>query len=147
MQRELRHNAKVARAISAVAIGTTGNGKTSGIIDRFGYQGVEFLFNYGTVVATNAVITPLLTESDTTGGTFTSVADADLIGTELLAGVGATASRVSAVSKNVVKQLSYIGAKRYLKVKVSSTVTAGPPIGVEALLHSPSHAPVTATQL
>jgi hypothetical protein len=37
----------------------------------------------------------------------TSVADADLLGTELLAGVGATATRTSAVSKNVFKRIGY----------------------------------------
>jgi hypothetical protein len=147
MFRDLRHNVKAVRAISAVAIGTTGTGKTSGIIDRLGYQGVEFVFNYGTITATNAVFTPNLTECDTTGGSFTSVADVDMLGTEAAAGIGATASRVSGVSKNTNKQLSYLGAKRYLKVKVASTVTAGTPVGVDALLHSPNHAPVGATEL
>lgn len=152
MQREFRHNVKAKRLISAVAIGATGTGKTSAITDgdRLGYQGVSFLFDYGTVTATNAVFTPLLTECDTTGGTFTSVADADMLPNsagEAGAGLGATAARVSQVSKNVVKQLDYTGAKRYVKVKLSSTVTAGTPVGVTMLLHSPSHAPVTATQL
>lgn len=147
MQRDLHHNVTVARAISAVAIGTTGTGKTSVIVDRGGYQGVEFIFNYGTITATNAVFTALLTECDTTGGSFTSVADADMLGTEAAAGLGATASRVSGVSKNVNKKLGYIGAKRYLKIKVSSTVTAGTPIGVDALLHSPNHGPAGSTQL
>lgn len=147
MQRDLHHNITVARAISAVAIGTTGTGKTSGIVDRAGYEGVEFIFNYGTITATNAVFTPLLTECDTTGGSFTSVADVDMLGTEAAAGLGATSSRVSGVSKNVNKKLGYIGAKRYLKVKVSSTVTAGTPVGIDALLHSPRHAPAGATEL
>lgn len=150
MMRDLHHNVTVARAISAVAIGTTGTGKTSNFIDRAGYQGVEFIFNYGTITATNAVFTPVLTECDTTGGTFTSVADADMIpnsGGEVAAGVGATATRTSGSSKNATRKLGYIGAKRYLKVKVASTVTAGTPIGVDALLHSPNHAPAGATQL
>lgn len=138
-----RHNSiKYVRAVSPVAIGTTGTGKTSNAIDRAGYEGVEVIFDYGSVTATNAVFTALLTEGDTTGGSFTSVADADLIGTEAAAGLAA-AVRVSGTTKNVTKQVGYIGNKRYLKAKVSSTVTAAAPIGITMALVNPRHMPVS----
>jgi|SRR5581483_92504 len=142
MKRDLHNNIAVKRGISAVAIGTTGTGKTTPAIDTAGYQAIEFLINYGTVTATNAVFTALLTEGDTTGGSFTSVADADMLGLEANVGLGATASRVSGVSKNCVKRLGYIGFKRYVKLKVSSTITAGTPIGIDAILGRPQNAPV-----
>src|SRR6266403_65015 len=74
--------------VAPVAVGTTGTGKTGKVIDTQGYGGVEFLVAYGTVTATNAVITVTCLEGAVTG-TLTSVADGDLQGTELLAGLAA----------------------------------------------------------
>jgi hypothetical protein len=147
MQPDLYHGVTPKVALPLQTVGTTGTGHTSPIIDRLGYQGVLFLLDYGSVTATNATITPTLTECDTTGGSFTSVADIDMLNTELGAGIGATATRVSGVSKNVVKKLSYRGAKRFLKIKEVPTVTAGAEFGIDYLLHSPSHAPAGATEV
>jgi hypothetical protein len=150
MQPDLYHNVTAKVALPLQTAGTTGAGHTSPVIDRLGYQGVLFLFDYGSVTATNATVLPTLQECSTTGGTFTSVADADMLpssGGEALAGIGVTSSRVSGVSKNVVKKLSYRGALRYLKVKVIPTVSAGVEIGVDYLLHSPSHAPAGAAEV
>lgn len=139
---DFHHSFSVARGIEPIAVGTTGTGKTSVAIPRDGYGGVEFIFEYGTVTATNAVFTVLLTECDTTGGTFTSVADADMLGTELTAGLAAAATRTSGTSKNVKKKLGYIGGKSFVKVKLSSTVTAGTPVSVTPLLFNARHMPV-----
>jgi hypothetical protein len=130
---ELHNNIRPIRSISPVAAGTTGTGKTGTIIDRQGYAGVEFLFDYGTVTATNATITVTLLEGDVTG-TMTSVADADLIGTEVLAGLAAAATRTSGVSKNVTKRLGYKGIRRYVQPKMVNTVTATTPIAATAIL-------------
>lgn len=143
MKFDIHNNIYAVRAISPVAIGTTGTGKTSAAIDTAGYNGVEFLVNYGSVTATNAVFTVLLTECATTGGSFTSVADTDLIGTESAAGLAAASARTSGTTKNVTKRVGYIGNQRYVKIKVSSTVTAGAIIGADALLHSPRNAPTS----
>jgi hypothetical protein len=141
---DLHHNVQLARAISAVAVGTTGTGKTSSIIDRQAFGGVEFIINYGTVTATNATITPTMLECATTGGTFTSVADSDMLpqsGGELAASLVAAATRTSGTSKNFSTKLGYIGKLRYLELKLVPTVTATTPISVDALLHNPRHAP------
>ena len=127
--------------IAAVAIGTTGTGQAGKIIDTQGYGGVEFIFNYGTITATNAVFTPVCKEGDVTGA-MTSVADADLLGTELLAGIAAGTPRTSGVNKNVTKRLGYKGYKRYVQIsKLSSTITAATPVSVSAVLHTPNVAP------
>jgi hypothetical protein len=139
---DLHNNLKRVRSISPVAIGTTGTGKSGVIVDRAGYEMVEFELDYGTITATNATITVVVKEGDVTG-TMTSIADADLIGTEAAAGIAAAATRTSGVSKNVSKRLGYKGKKRYVQVsKMSSTVTAGPPIAATVLLSMPRHAPV-----
>lgn len=138
------HNVVTAlNCVPPVAIGTTGTGQAGKIIDTQGYGGIEFLIGYGSITATNAVYTVVVKEGDVTG-TMTSVADADLLGTELLAGVAATTPRTSGVSKNVVKRIGYKGAKRYVQLaKISSTITAATPVSVVALLHSPNVAPTS----
>ncbi|NGO50438.1 hypothetical protein [Allomesorhizobium camelthorni] len=141
--RDLHNNINIIRAVSPVAIGTTGTGKTSGAIDLQGYDAAEVEISYGTVTATNAVFTALITECDTATGTFTSVADADLLGTEADAGLAAAATRTSGTTKNVSKRVGYIGTKRYIKAKVSSTVTAGTPIGVNVIRGRPHRRPTT----
>lgn len=123
--RDLHSNIRVTRAISPVALGTTGTGKTSVVLDRAGYDSVEFIIGVGTVTATNATVTPVLKECATSNGSFTSVADADLLGTESAAGVAAAATRTSGTSKNVTKKLGYRGNKRYLTLGLVNTVSAG----------------------
>jgi hypothetical protein len=130
--RDLHNNINAIRCVSPVAIGTTGTGKTGKPVDLAGFEGAEIVLDYGAITATNAVFTPVIFEGDVTGS-MTSVADADLIGTEAAAGVGATGTRTSGVSKNVTKRVGYKGAKRYVNAKLSSTVTAGTPIAVTVL--------------
>jgi len=127
MARDLHNNIKAVRSIAPVAVGTTGTGQTGKVVDRAGYEGVEILASYGSITATNAVFTLTIKEGDVTG-TMTSVADADLLGTEANGSIAAAATRTSGVSKNVVKRVGYIGAKRYVSASIKSTVTAAPPV-------------------
>lgn len=129
---DLHSNMKVLRGVSPVAIGTTGTGQVGKIIDRQGYGGLEFIVAYGTITATNAVYTVVVKEGDVTG-TMTSVADADLIGTEALAGLAA-AVRTSGTTKNVSKKIGYRGSKRYVQCGVKSTVTAATLVSIDAIL-------------
>ncbi len=138
--RDLHNNIKAIRAISPVAVGTTGTGQVGKIIDRKGYRGVEFILGYGSITATNAVFTVTVKEGDATGA-MTSVADADLLGTESAAGIAAGV-RVSNSNKNVSKRIGYIGTKRYVQCGIKSTVTAAVPVSAEAVLHAPYEAPV-----
>lgn len=133
---ELHNNIAVRRVVSPVAIGTTGTGKTGAIIDRQGYGGVEFLVAYGTVTSSTAVFTVTVKEGDATGS-LTSVADADLVGTEAAAGLAAGA-RTSGTTKNVTKKVGYKGSKRYVQANISSTATAGTPVGIDAVLFNPA---------
>lgn len=146
-QLDLHNNLKFVRVISPVAVGTTGTGQTGKIVDRSiggGFQGIEFLLAYGTVTATNATVIPTILEGDVTG-TMTSVADSNMIpnaGAELAASIAAAATRTSGTSKNVQHKIGYIGTKRYVTAKVISTVTAGPPVAVYAVLGNANIRPV-----
>jgi hypothetical protein len=142
MMRDKHNNLKAANGTHAVAIGTSGTGKTTAAVDLNGYSGVEFFIDYGAVTSTTAVFTVLMTEADATNASFTSVADQDLLGTETDAGLGA-GTRTDGSTKNVTKKVGYKGNKRYVKVKVSSLGTAGTPIAILPILHSPRHFPVS----
>lgn len=137
---DLHNNSRTKTVIAPVAIGANAT-KTGKIIDRQGYGGVEFIAAYGAVTTTGTVVTLVCKEGDVTG-TLTSVADADLLGTEALASLLATTPRTSGVSQNVTKRLGYKGAKRYVQVNAVQTgVTSVGCVGITALLHSPHSAP------
>lgn len=139
---DLHSNIRTKTVITPVAIGA--NATKSGIvIDRQGYGGVEFIVAYGSVTTTGTVVTLVCKEGDATG-TLTSVADANLIGTEALAGLAAATPRAAGTTKEVSKRLGYKGIKRYVTVDAVQTgVTSVGCIGIVALLHSPDNAPQT----
>jgi hypothetical protein len=119
------------------------NGTVSGkVIDRKGYAGVEFIASYGAVTTTGSVVTLVVKEGDATGS-MTSVADANLLGTETLASLPAATPRTSGTSQNVTKRVGYVGTKRYVTVDaVKSGVTSVGCVAVSAVLFGPANAPV-----
>lgn len=134
--KDLHNKARTMNVIAPVAIGANAT-KTGKIIDRSGYDGIEFIVGWGAVTTTGSIDTLVCFEGDATG-TMTSVADADLLGTELLASLTATTPRTSGVAQNVTKRLGYSGAKRYVRVDAVSTGTTSVGcVSVTALLHSP----------
>lgn len=140
---DLHNNIAVKRVISPVAIG--GNATKTGIvIDRQGYGGIEFIASYGAVTTTGTIDTLVVKEGDVTG-TLTSVADADLLGTEALASLLAATPRTSGTTQNVSKRIGYKGNKRYVSVNAISTgVTSVGCVGIDAILHSPGVGPTAA---
>lgn len=134
--RDLHSSIKNVRVIEPQTVGTTGTGRTGKIVDLQGYEGCEFIVQYGSVTATTAVFTVTMKEGSATSA-LTSVADSDMISTELAAGLGATTARASGVSKNVSKRIGYIGSKRYVNLSVKSTTTAGAVIAVAAIVGHP----------
>lgn len=131
----LGNKAKIMPSISPVAIGTTGTGQTGLVVDRRGYAGVEFVAEYGAITSTAAVFTATVKEGDATNA-MTSVADADLIGTESDLGLGA-AVRTDGTGDKVVKRCGYKGSKRYVQVNLKSTATAGTLVAAQVHLFRP----------
>ncbi|HWY14426.1 MAG TPA: hypothetical protein VNX86_04710 [Rhizomicrobium sp.] len=136
--RDLHSTIATKRSISPVAIGVTGTGQVGRIIDRAGYQGVEVLFTYGSIIATNAVFTQSVYEGDTTGA-MTQVTAANLLGSDNAP--GATSARASGTTKNTLRRVGYIGLKRYVQPRVKSTVTAGTLVAATVILGNPDNAP------
>lgn len=139
---DLHSNVKQMLGLAPVAAGATGT-SAGKIIDRKGYGGVEFLLGYGAISTTGSAVAVIVKEGDVTG-TLTSVADADLIGTEALAGVAAGTPKTSGVSQNVVKRIGYKGSKRYVQVSmVNSGTTSAGLIWSDVLLFNPEQAAIS----
>lgn len=119
-QKDLVNQMDAVVAIAAVAINTDTT-TASAAIDMQGAEGALILMHSGVIAGGDGanVYTPLITECDTSNGSFTAVADADLINTE--------ASAVLDGDTEGVKKIGYIGTKRYIKVSIVSTAftTAG----------------------
>lgn len=139
-KRDLHNNVDIIATIPPIAVGTTGTGQTGSPVDTRGYDAVEIEVSYGAITATGAVFTVTVLEGDATGS-LTSVADADLIGTESAAGLAA-ATRVDGSTEKVTKRIGYIGGARYVSADISSTATAGTPVGANVILHRAHRAPV-----
>lgn len=132
--RDMYSQIGVLNAIAPQAVSTTGiaGGRLSAAIDRRGYESVTFLYKSGTSASAADTITPVIYEGDATGGSFTSVATADLLGTEAAITLSAAAS----------KKVGYRGNKRYLKIRLYGTGTATAIVSADVLLGHPADAPV-----
>lgn len=133
--RDLYSNIKVIHAITPQAVGTTGiaGGKLSGVLDRQGYDSVCFAYSSGASASVADTITPVVYECATTGGSFTSVADDDLNGTE--AALTLTAAKSGKVG--------YRGNKRYLKLRLYGTGTATAIVGAVMVAGKADRAPLS----
>jgi len=140
--KDLHDNCRTLMGIVPVAIGA--NGTVTGLVkDRQGYGGVEIMTSYGAVTTTGSIVTLVVKEGDVTG-TMTSVADADLLGTEALASLPAATPRTAGTTKEVTKRVGYKGNKRYVSGDLVKTgTTSVGTMGITILLHSPYNAPTT----
>lgn len=136
---DLHNDIRCKTVIIPVAIGANAT-KTGLVVDRQGFGGVEFVIPYGSVTTTGTAVAVVVKEGDVTG-TLTSVADADLLGTEALAGLAAGA-RVAGTGKEVVKRVGYTGLKRYVSLDAISTgTTSVGTIAAVAVLHTACNEP------
>jgi hypothetical protein len=128
--RDMHNNISILHAITPAAVGTTGiaGGKISGVLDRRGFESVEFIYSSSTSLSAADTITPVVYECATSGGTFTSVATADLLGTE--AALTLTAAKSGRVGYN--------GNLRYLKIRLYGTGTATAVVAATAILGTPA---------
>jgi hypothetical protein len=134
--KDLHKNISVVHVIKPVAVGTTGiaGGQLSAVIDRRGYDSVEFLFNAGGSASVADTINPVVYESAATGSGFTSVANADLIGDETALTLTTSAGKA--------KGIGYRGNKRYLKLRLYGLGTATALVAATAILARPNIAPI-----
>ena len=108
---DIHNNIKYVVAVQPHDPSATGT-KTGIIIDRSGYDSVEFVHSVGAIAATAFVATPIIFEGAVTG-TLTSVADGDLIGTETLAKLS------GGTTDNKTGKIGYRGTKRYVRMDIN----------------------------
>jgi len=136
VMRDLHNNIDVRRVISPQSDADT-TALVGQIIDRLGFGSLEYLIGTGSIADADATFTVLLEESaasDMTGAT--AVADADLLGTELLAGFQFD-------DDNEVRKLGYIGSMRYTRLTITPVGNASAAlINAMAVLGHPDQLPV-----
>lgn len=134
--RDLMNNVTPKVAIAPVVV-ADGTAQVSGAIDTLGYESVTFLIALGTLADTDATWSVTVKEGDdSTQANHTAVADADLLGTEVLAGFTFAAD-------NACRKIGYSGTKRYVSIEIDDVVanTGSAPMAVIALLGHPALAP------
>jgi len=140
--RDLHNTIRVLCAIPPKAVGTTGvaGGSLSNVIDRQGFDALEFAYTYGTTASAVDTMNVIVYESESSTTGFTSVANDHLLGLEADAGYGAGA-KASGTTQNVAKRIGYAGLKRYVRTRVYSTGSATGLISADAILAWPNSAP------
>lgn len=128
------NNIDVKRVISPVSVSDT-TAQVGQVIDGQGFGSVTYLIATGSIADADATFTVLLEECDTSGGTYTAVADADLLGTEALAAFQFD-------DDNECRKLGYIGVKRYTRMTITPVSNASAAVlAAVCVLGSPFVAP------
>ena len=108
--------------IQAITTNTTTTGSAVDTADFNG--GVNIVFQAGTI--TDGTYTPLITESDTSGGSYTAVSDEYLIPQDTSDATIAPEAQAALTASNSVSKIGYVGYKRFIKAALVSTgVTSG----------------------
>lgn len=133
--KDLMNNIDVKRAISPVSVADN-TAQVSQIIDRRGFDSCTFVIATGSLADADVTFAVLLEESDDSGfSTSNAVADADLLGTEALAGFQFD-------DDNECRKLGYVGGKRYLRLTITPSGNASAAVlCAVAILGHPSLVP------
>lgn len=125
----------VLRCISPVSVADT-TAQVGQIIDRQGFDSLTYLIATGSIADADATFTVLLEESDAANmAGAVAVADADLLGTEALAGFQFD-------DDNETRKLAYVGGKRYTRLTITPVANASAAVlAAVAVLGNPNLAP------
>lgn len=105
------------------------------VVDGLGYDSLTYVIAAGSLADADATFAVLLEESDQSSTGFTAVTDADLIGTEALAGFQFD-------DDNKCRMLGYKGSKRYTRLTVTPSGNTGAALlSAIALREAPWQAP------
>lgn len=105
-------------------------------IDRQGFDALVYVIATGVLADADATFTVLVEHGDQADlSDAAAVADAELLGTEALAGFGAA-------DDNKTRKIGYRGAKRYVRLTITpANNTAAAPVAALAILGAPHVAP------
>ena len=133
--KDLANLINVKRVLSPVSVADT-TAQVGEIVDRKGFDGLTYLIATGSIADADATFTVLLEESDDSGMSgAAAVADADLIGTEVLAAFQFD-------DDNECRKLGYKGTKRYTRLTITPVANASAALlAAVAVLSGPQAAP------
>jgi len=133
--RDMHNNIDVKRVISPVSVGDN-TAQVGQIIDRQGFDKLEYIIATGSLADADATFTVLLEEGDAANlSDAAAVADADLLGTEALASF-------TFADDDKVFKLGYKGNKRYTRLTITPAANASAGlICVVAILGNPAVTP------
>lgn len=133
--RDLHNNINIKRVISPVSVADT-TAQVGQIIDRQGFNALEYVIATGSLADADATFTALLEEGDAANlSDAAAVADADLLGTEALA------SFIFSDDDKVFK-LGYKGNKRYTRLTITPAANASAALlSAVAILGDPEISP------
>lgn len=123
------------RVISPVSVADT-TAQVGQIIDKRGFKSLTYVIATGAIADADATFTVLLEEGDAANlSDAAAVADADLLGTEVLAAFQFD-------DDNETRKLGYIGAKRYTRLTITPVNNASAAVvAAVAVLGNPAIAP------
>ena len=115
--RDQFNNLKVVRVISPVSVADN-TAEVGQIVDRSGFGSVTYLIATGALADSDATFAVLLEEGDAANlSDAAAVVDADLLGTEVLAGFQFD-------DDDETRKLGYIGNKRYTRMTITPAANA-----------------------
>lgn len=110
--RDLHNAIECRRAISPVSVADN-TAQVSQIIDRKGFDSLEFLIGTGSIADADATFTVLVEHGDDSGlSDAAAVGDDELVGTEALASFQFD-------DDNETRKIGYIGEKRYVRLTIT----------------------------
>ena len=117
--RDLYNQLTIRRAISPGVAVTDNTAFVSQIIDRQGFDSLVFAINTGSLADANATFTVLVEDGDAANlSDNAAVADAELNGTEALAGFQFD-------DDNETRKIGYVGNKRYVRLTITPAGNTG----------------------
>lgn len=115
--KDLMNHIDVKRVLSPVSVADT-TAQVGQIIDRQGFESITYVIATGSIADADATFTVLLEEGDESDlSDAAAVADADLIGTEALAGF-------TFADDDGCRKIGYKGNKRYTRLTITPVANA-----------------------
>lgn len=119
MLNDLHNVNTIRRAIEPQSGAANNNAIVSQIIDRAGYEALEFLIALGSIADVDATFTVLVED-----GAAANLSDAAAVDDKFLLGTEAEAS-FQFDSDNGVRKIGYIGGKRYVRLTITPANNTG----------------------
>ena len=140
--KDLCNQIQVKRVLSPVSVADN-TAQVGQVIDRAGYESLTYIIATGSIADADATFTVLLEECDTSGGTYTAVADADMI-SQTSGTAPETAAAFQFDDDNEVRKIGYIGNKEFTRLTITPVNNASAAVisAVAVLSHPATVVPV-----